>query len=88
MYMRASDGSSEETPTPPNQSAVILLLGTMADTTWRMFVPTLSGTGLGLWADNINHTGPLWTLIGLAIGVAITSLLVRQQLIRVKQDDK
>jgi hypothetical protein len=88
MYMRASDGSSEETPTPPNQSAVILLLGTMADTTWRMFLPTLGGTGLGLWADNGSHTGPLWTLVGLGIGIVITSLLVRQQLTRVKQDDK
>ena len=79
--MRASNGSSKETPEPPknNNSTVILLLGTIADTTWRMFVPTLGLAAVGLWADTSWDTGPLWSLVGVFMGIAIAALLVRQQ---------
>lgn len=62
---------------PPGTRYVI---ATMADTTWRMFVPTIGLLLLGLQFDQANHTLPWGTLIGLAIGSIIAGLLIRQQL--------
>ncbi len=81
-------GKSQDTrdaPSPPDRSTVILLLGTIADTTWRMFVPTLGLAALGLWADESWTTGPLWSLIGVFTGIGIASLLVRQQFKTIKR---
>lgn len=50
-----------------------------ADTTWRMFVPTLGGTLIGLWIDSMNNTEPWFGIGGLAIGIIITAVLIRQQ---------
>lgn len=58
------------------------LIATMADTTWRMFVPTVGGLLLGLWLDQTINTMPWFTLIGLVIGTIITIQLVRNQLKR------
>lgn len=69
----------------PGQSPVVLLLGTIADTTWRMFVPTVSSIMLGLWADISWGTKPWMTVIGIVVGVGITSLLIKQQLKDVKK---
>jgi hypothetical protein len=79
--MRASKESPDGThQPPPSTSTVILLLATIADTTWRMFVPTLGGTAFGLWLDAQWRTTPWLGLAGLGLGIIITSLLVRQQL--------
>jgi len=59
-----------------------------ADTTWRMFVPTLGGTALGLWADNVWHTEPWCGIAGLAIGIVITFFLVKQQYKKANEDVK
>ncbi|HRJ06466.1 MAG TPA: AtpZ/AtpI family protein [Candidatus Saccharibacteria bacterium] len=78
--MSAPKSPSSSTPRPPQTSStVILLLSTIADTTWRMFVPTLGGTGLGLWLDSQTGTTPWLGLAGLGIGIIITTLLMRQQ---------
>jgi Ca2+/H+ antiporter len=78
--MRAPNSSESSTPPPPNNtSTVILLLSDIANTTWRMFAPTLILTGLGLWIDTNWHTIPLWSLIGVVTGVIIAALLIRQQ---------
>lgn len=61
------------------------LIATMADTTWRMFVPTIGLLLLGLQIDRSWHTLPWATLIGLVIGSTIAGLLVRQQLNRVRK---
>lgn len=61
------------------QPTAFILLSTAADTTWRMFVPTLGGTLLGLWLDEQNNTEPLYGIIGLLVGIIITALLIRQQ---------
>jgi len=52
---------------------------TAADTTWRMFVPTLGGTAIGLWLDNQFNTDPWCGIGGLAVGIAVTAFLIRQQ---------
>jgi hypothetical protein len=59
------------------------LIATMADTTWRMFVPTVGLLLLGLQIDQAYHSLPWGTLIGLIIGSVIAGLLIRKQLNRV-----
>lgn len=59
-----------------------------ADTTWRMFVPIIGGTALGVWADNTITDKPLATVIGIMVGIIIATLLVRQQLNRKLPNDK
>lgn len=58
----------------------LVIFATVADTTWRMFVPVLGLMLLGLWIDTVSATKPLWTLIGLGAGVVIAILLVSKQI--------
>lgn len=80
--MKSSPDKSGDTPTPPEQSTVLLLLGIAVDTTWRMFVPIVGGAILGVWADNAVTPKPLATCLGIGVGIAIAALLVRQQMKR------
>ena len=57
----------------------------MADTTWRMAVPTLLLAGLGLYLDRHYTNGPWFTLIGLVLGLVIAARLVKRQLTRIPQ---
>jgi F0F1-type ATP synthase assembly protein I len=75
----AAAKDSDDKPTPPEKSTVVLLFMIAADTTWRMFVPTLGGTLIGLWAESQWHIKPWGGIIGLMIGIAITAVLIRQQ---------
>lgn len=61
----------------------MLIFATIADTTWRMFVPVLAGVLGGLWIDNQLGTKPLYTFIGLGVGVLLAALLVWAQLRKV-----
>lgn len=74
-----SDDKPKPTEGKPEKSAALILFSIAADTTWRMFVPTLGGTLIGLWLDGIFKTEPWCGIGGLAIGIVITALLVRQQ---------
>jgi F0F1-type ATP synthase assembly protein I len=38
------------------------------------------GVGLGLWVDSLVHTGPIFLLVGLALGVAVAALSVVRQI--------
>jgi len=82
-----SEASSSKPPTavPEKRSIVTILLLTMADTTWRMFGPTLAGLFLGLWIDSLTGKAPLFTIILLLLGVAATVGLVFQQMRNVKK---
>ena len=84
--MSASGDDPKSTQQPPNQSTVLLLLGTIADTTWRMFVPTLGGTGLGLWLDQMASTAPWCAIGGLTIGIAVTVVLMKRQFQKLKEE--
>lgn len=66
------------------KNATHLMLGDIADTTWRMFVPTVGGALLGLAVDQQLHTAPLCTLGGFIAGVVLAAILVRRQLTNVK----
>lgn len=83
--MSSSSNKGDKPPTPPDRSTVILLLADIADTTWRMFVPTLMLTALGLWADNKYNTGPWLSLAGVLTGCVIAALLVKKQFKRIKE---
>lgn len=68
--------------------SALLLFATVADTTWRMFVPILGLMLLGLWVDNSNATKPLYTFIGLGAGVLVAVALVWLQIKQVMSGKK
>lgn len=81
--MSTSSDKPGESPTPPKStdpSTVILLLGIAGDTTWRMFVPVIGLTALGIWGDRSFETKPWLTATGVVLGTLIAALLVRNQL--------
>lgn len=84
MYVMNSSPSSPDPKQPPQQT-VILLLTDIADTTWRMFVPTLSLGGLGYWGDTTWHTAPWLAVGGVIVGAGIAAILVKQQLHEVEK---
>jgi len=81
----ASKSADDDRATAPTRSVMLTMFGTVADTTWRMFVPTLSGVGLGIWGDKTWDTTPLFTVIGVAIGALLSFGLVYLQIRRVKK---
>ena len=83
--MKSSPDSTDNVPAPPEQSTVILLLKDTGDTTWRMFVPTVGLLLVGNVLDERWHTKPWLLLAGVAIGVCIAALLVKQQLAKGKK---
>jgi F0F1-type ATP synthase assembly protein I len=68
---------------PPSQSAAVLLLSDIANTTWRMFIPSVGFTMLGLYLDTQWHTAPIMMIIGIIVGGGLSALLVYRQLKRV-----
>lgn len=75
---------ADPAPKPP-KSTVILLLVTVADTTWRLFVPAIGGTVLGLLSDKAFGTTPLLTVFGIVFGAVLAFWLVYMQLTRVRK---
>lgn len=78
--MSSSSNKGDKAPAPPNKSAVILLLGDIADTTWRMFIPTILLVVFGHWLDGELKTGPGLSIGGVIIGFVIAAWLIRKQL--------
>jgi hypothetical protein len=83
--MGASPGKHEGSTEPPNSSTVILMLTTIGDTTWRMFIPTIGLFLIGMWADGRFGTKPWAAICGLLLGSVIAGLLVRNQLRNVRK---
>jgi hypothetical protein len=83
--MSTSQNDGDKKPTPPERSTVVLLLGTIGDTTWRMFIPTIGLTVLGLLADKQLHTTPWIMTAGIIVGTLIAALLVRRQIKKVNE---
>lgn len=81
--MTSQDKKSEDTPTF-DRSTVTFMLTTIADTTWRMFIPTIGLTFLGWLADKQWGTKPWLLTLGVIIGASISAVLVRRQLINSK----
>lgn len=86
-YMSTSRNDGDKQPVPPDRSTVVLLLGTIADTTWRMFVPTIGLTILGLVTDKALRTTPWLMSAGIVLGAGLAYALVRRQIKKVKQED-
>lgn len=68
---------------PPAKSAAVLLLGDMASTTWRMFIPTIGLAMLGRYADDQFGTAPIGFAAGVVLGSVIAWRLVKKQLNKV-----
>lgn len=83
--MNTSQNDGDKKPTPPERSTVILLLGTIGDTTWRMFVPTIGLTVLGLLADKQFGTTPWIMTLGIILGALLAAALVRRQIKKVNE---
>ena len=83
--MKSSPDSTDSVPAPPEQSTVILLLKDTGDTTWRMFVPSIGMTLLGVWLDTVFTTKPWLMIIGIIVGFAFAILLVKKQMDTIKK---
>ncbi len=77
--------TKEETPKVPSSATVLLLFGTIADTTWRLFVPTLLGVIIGLMVDNHFATKPWFTVVGVIAGALLAFELVYLQMKGIKK---
>jgi hypothetical protein len=80
-----SKTQSDHTVTPSSEKQAMLLLGTIGDTTWRMFVPTIGLTIAGLLVDKQLHTTPWVMVVGIVCGIFIAGMLVQQQLKKVNK---
>ena len=83
--MKSSPDSTDDVPEPPDESTVILLLKDTGDTTWRMFVPSIGMTLLGVWLDTVFTTMPWLMIIGIIVGFAFAILLVKKQMDTIKK---
>ena len=63
---------------------VPVLLMTIGDTTWRMFVPSVGFTLLGVWADAQLDTKPWLMVVGIVVGCTGAALLVKKQISGIK----
>ena len=71
--------------TPTDVDTVRVLLGTIGDTTWRMFVPSVGLTLVGVWLDTTYGTKPWLMAAGIVLGFMGAFLLVRRQIYGIKQ---
>jgi len=74
--------NGETPPVKPEQTHLAFIMGTLADTTWRMFVPTIGLTTLGFTIDKTYGTKPWLMIIGIVLGAVIAGMLVKRQLFR------
>lgn len=71
--------------TKKSRSASFLLITTIADTTWRIFLPTLIGMWTGTLLDGCFKTKIVFTLILLIAGFAMGIVLILRQLKKVSE---
>lgn len=84
-----TDKKPDETASStPSKQTVLLLLGTLADTTLRLFVPTIFGLVLGLWIDKQIGTTPWLTATGTIVGTILAALLVYAQIKRIDKGNE
>lgn len=76
--MSKDTNEGDQRPTGKSPASVLFL--SIADTTWRMFVPTIGCLLLGRLADNSWNTKPFGMMIGIVMGIAISGYLIKRQL--------
>lgn len=92
LYMKQTqqqlpdEGRTDDPAPPPSSSAVLLLLKTVADTTLRLFVPSVGGTVIGLIIDNVYGTKPWGTVIGVTGGTLLAFGLVYMQVKKINRE--
>lgn len=67
------------------RSETLYLITSMADTTWRMFVPTLGLLLCGNALDDKLQTHPWFMLVGALLGGWIAAVLIKKQIAKGKQ---
>ncbi|HET6747390.1 MAG TPA: AtpZ/AtpI family protein [Candidatus Saccharimonadales bacterium] len=82
--MATSPKQGDDHQLPPKASTVLLML-TITDTTWRLFVPLVGMTIAGLLLDKTLGTKPWVMVASIILGGVIAYLLVRAQIKKVKQ---
>lgn len=80
--MAAAKAKKQSTP---KSSDVLVLFGTIADTTWRMFIPIIGLMLLGDVVDRHYDTRPWYALGGVVVGSVIAGWLVIKQLHTIKK---
>lgn len=70
-----------------DSGAMMILARTMIGTMWRMFLPTIDLTLLGLWLDNVSGMKMRWLLAGIISGAIISVILVALQIAKIKQQE-
>jgi hypothetical protein len=85
MGTDTTDRHQDTTPPVHNgftAQSMVLMIG---DTTWRMFVPSVGMTLLGVWLDSLFGTKPWLMIAGIIVGAACAVLLVKMQLQKVRR---
>ena len=70
-----------------DSGAMVILARTMIGTMWRMFLPTIGLTLLGLWLDYVSGTKMRWLLAGIISGAIISVILIALQIAKIKQQE-
>ena len=70
-----------------DSGAMMILARTMIGTMWRMFLPTIGLTLLGLWLDNVIGMKMRWLLAGIISGAIVSVILVALQIAKIKQQE-
>lgn len=82
--VKGTDISANDTG---DSGAMMILARTMIGTMWRMFLPTIGLTLLGLWLDNVSGMKIRWLLAGIISGAIISAILVALQIAKIKQQE-
>ena len=82
--VKGTDISANDTG---DSGAMMILARTMIGTMWRMFLPTIGLTLLGLWLDNVIGMKMRWLLAGIISGAIISVILVALQIAKIKQQE-
>lgn len=85
MSKLPGEHDSPDRDVAPSRPSALYLIATMADTTWRMFVPTVALIVGGNWLDTQQHTKPWLMLAGAILGAIIAAYLIKRQLQRGKR---
>ncbi|HSX29013.1 MAG TPA: AtpZ/AtpI family protein [Candidatus Saccharimonadales bacterium] len=87
MTSKAAAKTTRATSGEPTFGSVVIV-HTFLDTTWRIAVPVVLFTLLGIAADRTFGTKPWLTLPSVVIGFVFAVLLVKRQLDAVAAEDR
>lgn len=75
MVTKPTNDGERQTETSP----AMVVMATIGDTTWRMFVPVFGGALIGYGIDKLVASRPVGVLAGTFIGIIVAVLLVVMQ---------